>query len=63
MAFTQSDLAAIRAAMAKGERSVQFADRSVTYRSMAELREVEQIIVRSLAGRPKQTLIVGSKGF
>lgn len=64
LAFTQADLDAIRAAIAKGERMVMFSDRSVTYRSMMELLEAEQRISAALSTRPKQTLVVQSgKGF
>jgi hypothetical protein len=49
--WTQSDLAAIRAAIAKGEMSVQFADRMVMYRSMADLLRAEQRIIEYLTGR------------
>lgn len=66
MAFTQSDLDAIQAAIAKGERVVQFADRSVTYRDMRELFDAEARIRQALnagTARAKQSLTVASKGF
>lgn len=64
MAYTQADLDAVREAIAKGERAVQFADRSVTYRSMDELLRAEERIVGALATeRSKQTFGVASKGF
>ncbi len=64
MGFVQADLDAIRAAIAKGERMVTFADRSVTYRSMDELLQAEQRIAAALSARPKQTLAVQcGKGF
>lgn len=68
MPYTQSDLDAIRAAIAKGERMVTFADRSVTYRSIDELFQAEARIASALAtaaspGRPKQSFGVGTKGF
>lgn len=66
MAFSQTDLDAIRAAIAKGERTVVFADRQVTYRSMDELFEAEARISQALnagTARAKQTLVVASKGF
>ena len=54
-----------RSAIAKGERSVQFADRSVTYRSIDELMQAEARIANALASgsRAKQSLGVSSKGF
>lgn len=67
MAYTQAQLDAIRAAIAKGERTVMYGDRSVTYRSMDELLAAEARIARALteaAGtRSKQTLLVSAKGF
>ena len=64
MAFTQADLDAVRSAIARGERSVQFADRSVTYRSMDELLRAEERISNALTTeRSKQTFGVSSKGF
>jgi hypothetical protein len=69
--YTDADLTAVRRAIAKGERSVQFADRAVTYRSMEELLAAEARISGSLEAaasttltrRPKQTLLVSTKGF
>ena len=63
MAYTTADLDAVRTAIAKGERTVQFADRSVTYRSMDELLRAEQRISGALASRPKQSLGYAEKGF
>lgn len=69
MAFTDADLQAIRTAIARGERSVQFADRSVTYRSMEELLQAESRISKALESvtvaprRSKQSRLVASKGF
>lgn len=67
MAYQQSDLDAIRAAIARGERTVQFADRSVTYRTVDELLAVESRIAQALTttpGRPRQTYgVAGAKGF
>ncbi len=66
MAYTSTDLDAIRAARLRGIRTVQYADRSVTYSSDSELRQVEADIVRELAStshRSKQFRVIGSKGF
>jgi hypothetical protein len=49
MAYTASDLAAIQAAIAKGEIRVRFADRETQYRTMQELLEAEGHISRELA--------------
>lgn len=66
--YTDADLTVVRAALLKGERTVQFADRSVTYRSVDELLKVEARILADLAAassvtRSKQTLGVASRGF
>jgi hypothetical protein len=68
--YTEADLAVIRRAMSRGERTIQFTDRSVTYRSAEELIALEARIVRALAAsstpatsRRKQTRVVSSKGF
>ncbi|WGS40366.1 hypothetical protein LFL97_13530 [Burkholderia sp. JSH-S8] len=50
MAYTRADLDRIQAAIAKGELEVQYADRRVRYRSIAELRDARTEIVRSLDG-------------
>jgi len=64
VAYTSADLDAVRVAILKGERTVQYADRSVTYRSIDELQAVEQRILRELTRtRPKQSFGVASKGF
>jgi hypothetical protein len=63
MAFTQADLDAIRAAIAQGVSTVTIDGRTVTYRSVNELLSAEQRISAALSGRPRQTLIVASKGF
>jgi hypothetical protein len=63
MAATASDLAAIEAALFKGEARVTFADRSVEYRSVDDLMKARDAIRAELSARPKQTLIVSSKGF
>lgn len=66
MAYTEADLTAVRTALLRGERSVTFADRQVTYRSVEELQAVEQAILRELGAaqpRRKQAYAVASKGF
>jgi hypothetical protein len=64
--YTEAHLTAIRTAIARGERSVQFADRTVTYRSMDELLKAEARIAQALSAsttRAKQSAMVASKGF
>lgn len=63
IAQTQVQLAALRAAIRSGVRSVQYGDRSTTYQSLAEMRETERELAGLLHGRGKQTLVVGAKGF
>lgn len=66
VAYSSADLAAIEAAIARGERTVQYADRSVTYRDVTELLQAKADILRSLptsTTRPRQYVAVGSKGF
>ena len=65
MPYNTTDLAAVRTALLKGERRVEYADRVVEYRSITELKLVEQDILRELqsgSGR-RQTKIIGSKGL
>ena len=68
MAYTSADLTAVQTARLRGIRTVQFADRQVTYSSDAELRQVEQDIKTELAQtsgtrRAKQVYAYGSSGF
>lgn len=63
MAFTQTDLDVIEAAIAKGEQTVQFADRTVTYRSVDQLLKARAEIVAALTTRKRQVLGVSNKGF
>lgn len=50
--WTQADLDAIKAAMATGALSVRYSDgRSVTYRSLAEMRATYTMIADEVVGR------------
>ncbi|HSH41296.1 MAG TPA: hypothetical protein VK973_04140 [Arenicellales bacterium] len=49
MAYTASDLAAVESAIARGETEVSFGDRSVKYRSIADLQRVRRAIKAELA--------------
>lgn len=51
MSFTSSDLAAIDAAIASGELTVESNGRRVTYRSMADLTKARDLIVGQLAAQ------------
>lgn len=63
MAWTEADLAAIDAAIASGDQTIQFQDRTLTRRSIRELLEARAIIVASLNARNRQLLGVANKGF
>jgi hypothetical protein len=66
VSWTSEDLSAIRRAIARGEKTVQYADRSVTYRGMDELLAAEARIAADLATkatRSKQSRGVTSKGL
>ena len=44
MAFTTTQLAALEAAIATGELTVEYEGKRVTYRSMSELREARDLV-------------------
>ncbi len=72
MAYTQSDLDALEAALAKGERRVTFGDKTVEYRSVEELQAAIRAVKRDLfeqavatglwPGAPRQIRITTAKG-
>ncbi len=72
MAFTETQLQALESALAKGERSVTFGDKTVEYRSVEELRVAMRDVRRGLSeqatatglwpGAPRQIRINTSKG-
>lgn len=67
--YTVADLAAVRRAIARGEKRVQFADRTVDYRDISELLDAESRIVSFLQAaaatrvRSKQAYGITSSGF
>lgn len=72
MAYSQvqleASIAALETALARGELTVEYSDRRVTYRSVDELKNGIRYFQRLLGAvkgtaRPKQTLAVASKGF
>jgi len=73
MSYTTEQLDALRQALATGERRVTFADRTVEYRSVEELRaairEVEAALAKEQAdagtGKPlvRQIRVTTAKGF
>ena len=72
MAYTQDQLTALEAALAKGERRVTFGDKTVEYRSVEELRVAIRDVRRGLLeqaastglwpGAPRQIRLNTSKG-
>ncbi|MDR2365424.1 MAG: hypothetical protein LBD68_06155 [Zoogloeaceae bacterium] len=68
MAFTTNDLVVIERAIAAGELTVRFADRTITYRSMSELLRARELILADLAAqRPRRARVTrlyqAGKGF
>lgn len=67
MAWTTTDRDNLKAAIARGEQSVSYTDRTVTYRSVGDMREALAMIEAELAAaetpaRPRQFLGHTSKG-
>ena len=73
MAYTEVQLQALEAALAKGERRVTFADKTVEYRSVEELKDAIREVKRGLLeqaaasglwpGAPRQIRVTTGKGF
>jgi hypothetical protein len=68
MTYTAADLEALQQALATGERRVTFADKTVEYRSVAELREAIRIVAAALlrdqgTTPARQVRVTTSKGF
>jgi hypothetical protein len=70
MAWTQTDLDAVKAAIASGERRVRFADgRETEYRSVDELKKAKAAIEAELGidsgatPRTRQIRLYSTKGF
>ena len=69
MAYTLTDLIAVRSAIVKGEIEVEFSDRRARYRSIAELLQAEAHILSEIGQttsnpRPKQSFgVTVTKGF
>jgi hypothetical protein len=64
--WTEKDLAAIDEAIASGAQSVAYESKSITYRSLDEMRLIRDAIRKSLgvAGGPSNTLLAGhDRGF
>ena len=67
MSYTNAQLDALRKALATGERRVTFGDKTVEYRSVAELqaaiRTVEADSARGSATSKRQIRVTTGKGF
>lgn len=68
MSYTPAQLKALKKALATGERRVSFGDKTVEYRSVAELqaaiRAVEAGIAHSRGTSPKRQIrVTTAKGF
>lgn len=67
MPYTQQDLDNIRAAIATGAKRVEYADKVLENRTLAELQEIERIIAAELGQAPQKPktrrLAVYNKGI
>ena len=72
MAYTEDQLTALEAALAKGEKRVTFGDKTVEYRSVEELKEAIRAVERGLSAQaantglippaPRQIRVITGKG-
>ena len=67
MSYTQAQLEALQRALATGEHRVSFGDKTVEYRTVAELqaaiRTVEVEIARGSGTPKRQIRVTTAKGF
>lgn len=65
MAFTEAQKARLEKVIATGAQRVQYADRTVTYRSLAELKEILEDVEGVVDGTVKirHIRVNSSKGF
>lgn len=67
MSYTQTQLEALQRALATGEHRVSFGDKTVEYRTVAELqaaiRTVEAEIARGSGTAKRQIRVTTAKGF
>lgn len=64
MAFTQTDLDNVERAIASGELTVSYNGRSITHRSMADLKSARDMILKALAGASAQSQpAFGGRGY
>ncbi len=62
--FTQTDLDALNKAIASGELTVSYGDRTVTYRTIEELIKARALVMGNLSSgdRKSYTVVKFSKG-
>ena len=67
MTYTEEQIGALRAALASGVLTVSYDGKSVTYRSIEEIKaalaEIEGARAREAGKRVRQIRIVSNKGF
>jgi hypothetical protein len=68
MSYTPADLEALQQVLATGERRMAFADKTVEYRSVAELQAAIRTVVAASAreqgtAQARQVRVTTSKGF
>ena len=65
MAFTQAQINALHTAIAQGVLTVQFADRTITYRSLREMRDTLAMMESDVAtaARPRAYRAWSDKGL
>ena len=73
MAYTEDQLTALEAALAKGEKRVTFGDKTVEYRSVEELKDAIRAVERGLSAQaantglippaPRHIRVLTGKGF
>jgi hypothetical protein len=63
--WTQADLAALEAAIAKGVLIVEYNDKRVRYRSLDEMLKIRDLMLKSLglAKKPSRIFVETSKGI
>lgn len=57
MAYTQADLTALKAALANPHQSVSYGGQTVTFRSVAEIKEAIVMVERALASKPRNRVV------
>lgn len=65
MAWTQNDIDALKAAIAKGVRDVSYGQNRVSYRDLDEMRETLRMMQAEVSGRSRVRVIktYTSRGF